>query len=390
MQKQIRSVFSVSIVLIVIVSWGLIGLAAIRRDIADDCVGFGEWQAPRSAEGRGFFLPLDDFTPGKTLAVKIWLDQPDDTVTVKFFVETPQQSVFQFKRACQDNRSCDLSPIPEIIVLELMEIPDTPVARYIVEVHDRSDHPPIVRALESPIEPTCLTGHVRQALGETADMLWRLPQTISTSIFIAERGIEVGAPEPEPLQTLVIADTAGHPLKTSLRLQSGEISDPLWLPDQRILFVEQRDQEKWLKVLPDTLAGAPEDFSQAPTSGVEPHLTPDRQCVIFRQGPDILQANLAGATITPLIQDKQVKQILGVFPASDTKSYALVFSAQHPEIEIDELWMANIQDAAVQSISPLPYSTRWFALAAIKLFGGDILYENQESTDAGSAFGTSA
>lgn len=380
MQKRRQWLFGLSIVLMLGSVWAQgRSFAAVRRDLGEDCVAFGEWQ-PRGG-GKGTFLPPEGLAPGQKVAVKIMFDQPGETVTVKFFVETLSESRLQFKKDCQDNGAGDLHAALKIIVIELMEVPATPVLRYIVEVRDRSANDPIVRSLAGSVEPSDFTGRVGKTISDTAGTLWRLPQTIAAQILSKERGLE--RTTVQPLCTLVIADLTGKPLKTSKPLPAGEIRAPVWLPDRRILFVVQEKQIGRLQVLPDTLAGAPKDFGPAPVEGREPHLTPDRQFVIFRQGTAIVRANLAGTTFTPLIQDKHVLRLFGVLPGEDAASYNLVFAAQKPEIAIEDLWVANIQGAAVRQVTLLPYSSRWHALAAVSMYNTQMLYEFQDTTNAG-------
>lgn len=383
MSKLAWKFYRVGIIACVMVIWGQIGLADMRRDLPDECVSIGEWQTPLKAGGRGFFLPVDEFAPGKKLAVKIWLEQPEETVTVKFFVETPTSSVFMFKQACQDNSDCDMLPVPNMIVMELIDIPDTPVTRYIVEVADHSGNTPVIRDLETPLEAASLGEHLSETLRATANTLWNLPHAISTALLYSTRSVsDSGDSETTPMHALVIADSTGRILKRTA-LQGGDIYDPLWLPDQRILFVEQRAQRGRLMTLPDTLHGTPEAFGQPEIEGVEPRLTPDQQYVIFRQETAIMLAKSDGSSVTPLIQDRPVTQLLSVLPDENDARCPLIFSARKPDIALDELWAATLEDAAIRSIAPLPYSSRWLALSAVKQLGDRMVYELQDFTDAG-------
>jgi hypothetical protein len=367
-------------IIMVTMSIGIFGrghsYAEIRRDRIDAVV-LGEWQPPRSSDGRGYFLPIEDFSLGKKLAVKIRLSQPEEIVTVKFFIETPGKSLVKFKKQFQDNASHDLEPKQKILLVELMELPSYPVCRYIVEVNDNSGQKPIMSFLESPIEPSSFSENVGNAVLKMAKTLWTLPEEISSGLLGTERA--PGA----ALRTLVVADTMGKILHVMSPIQNGEIRSPIWLSDDRILFVQKDDQRSLLKIIPVTLDETPEGFRQTPTEGVEPHLSPDHQSIIFRQGTSIIHADLSGTTLTPLVQDKEVTHILGDSADSDNQGYNLLFSAKKPDMPIDDIWSARIQGTEIISLDPLPYNSRWFWLAQVSVFGDRMLYERQDIANNG-------
>lgn len=346
--------------------------AEIRRDLIDAVV-MGEWKPPQSDGGRAFFLPIEDFRPGKTLSARIRLEHAGEIVSIKFFIETPGQSRFMFKEDFQDNSSRDLDPKDNVLVAELTEIPSYPVTRYIVEANDDSGKTPIVSFLESPIEPSSFPEKLGNTFVKTAETIWDLPRRL------LERERALG----DSLRTLVIADTTGKIIHVMYSLQQGEIHSPIWLPDDRMLFIHTDEQTSLLKVVSSTLDGTPEDFGHSPIEGTEPHLIPDGTAVIFRQGTHIIHADLSGTTLTPLIQDKDVKHILGVFADAENDGYNLLFSAQKPEMPIDDIWMVRIQGTEVLSVEALPYSSHWFSLAQASLFGERMLYERQDIGDNG-------
>ena len=64
--------------------------AEIRRELKN-AVLLGEWQPRKSSDTgkKGFFLSEIHFAPGTKLAVGILLEQPGETVTVRWSIEAP-------------------------------------------------------------------------------------------------------------------------------------------------------------------------------------------------------------------------------------------------------------------------------------------------------------
>lgn len=333
-----------------------------------DCVVFGEWQPSTSN-----FLKKKEFSPGEKLSLKIFVERPGDTVIVKFFIETPGKSSFQFKENIQDNSSRDLDSQSKIIIIELTTIPTSPVYRYIVEVSDESGQHPYVISFNNPIVPENFSERLEKNIVELAERLWSIPE----QVLSRERGSELQA----GLHTLIVTDTKGKFLNTMSYNEN--IQSPIWLPDNRLIFVSQHEQHSFLKVVTATLEKMPENFGKITIEGVEPFLTPDQSYIVFRQGATIFITDLQGSALMPLIEDKIVTRLLGVVSNPESGGYSLLFSAQKPDIAIDDLWLATIQDNKIATLKLLPYSFNWFTLLQVNFFRDQMLYAHQTILDNG-------
>jgi hypothetical protein len=348
--------------------------ASIVRDRPDN-VTIGEWR-PSSQPGiSGNFLELVDFAPGKKLAVKIFLDQAGEKVSVTFFMETPVKSELQFKKDVQDNKYLDLSPKPKMIIMELSVIPSSPISRYYVIVNDSIGS--VAFELENPIATTNWLGRLGNTISQRAKQLIEIPNSIASEIFRKERQF----PNKSGSQTLVIADLQSRILKSKRLSETGKICSPLWLPNNKILYVEHINQTTILKIIPATLDEKPQLFGNIVVAGVEPRLTPNKQTIIFRQDAHIMATDLSGTMFTPLIQNKEVEHVLDVIADTDSRSCNIIFAAQKSNVSaINDLWMAKVQERAVVTVAIIPYTSRWFLLDRIKISGNRLLYESHDVT----------
>ncbi|MCP4399895.1 MAG: hypothetical protein GY801_21640 [bacterium] len=371
MSKRLRYVLCAAII---IVATGTIlkegGIAGILRS-RNNTVLLGEWQ-PRQNSGtgkKGFFLSEINFAPGTKLALGILLEQPGESVTIRWSLEAPGKAKADFEQKVQDGGPNDLSPKAATIFFEFAEIPSNPaypVDRYIVDVDDESGKPPVRMILESPPDYLKSPGSV---LSKMLNIFRKVPKNIATPLLTRERALSKDA-----FRTLVVADAAGKTLHTLTPVQNGGIRSPIWLPTAHILFIEERGALSRLKIVPSDLKGKPQDFGGTVTEGAEAQLTPDGQAIVFRRGTSVLSANLSGSKIIPLIQDREILQILGVAPGSESGSYHLVFSAKGAG-SIAEQWSAKIQETDVISLRLLSDDFDWLLFAELKMHGAQMLYE---------------
>ena len=362
---------SVAIVAVGIFQEGTVN-AEIQRN-RGNAVLLGEWQPRESttAERKGFFLSEISFTPGTKLAVAILLEQPGETVTVRWIMEAPGKPPTEAVQIVQDGGPNDLLPRTASIIFAFTEIPSGPaypIDRYLVEVDDKSGNPPVRVTLEFPGD---YLKSPDSAISKMAEMFWKIPNNIAALLLIRERALTK-----EAFRTLVVADKEGKSPRSLTPIQTGEIRSPIWLPTDQILFVEEQGAVSILKIISAALEGAPEDFGGTTTEGTDPHLTPDGKSIVFLQGTTVISANLSGTELIPLIQDREVVKILGIVPDPDPDSYHLVFSAKGPGSVVDQ-WSANIQGTGVISLRLLSGDSEdfdWFLLAEVEMYGEQMLY----------------
>jgi ethanolamine utilization microcompartment shell protein EutS len=346
--------------------------AGVRRDAVDNIV-LGEWQPSHSTGGKGHIILVKDFTPGKKLMARILLEHPGETVIVKLIIEAPGKPIEKLEKTVQDNDSHDLSNQASAIILELTEIPIYPVARYIVTVDDRSGKDSVIKILEGPTDPPTSVG---TSVMEKAKMLWEFPGNLASLIFGRERTAT------EIFQTLVVADTNGKVLNTLTPSQGSEIQSPIWLTNEQILFVEKHKGSSILKVISAHFDNPAKDFGNK-VEGEEPHLTPYGQSIIFLHRTTLISADLSGKQFVSLVKDKEVIQILGIFPDIDTSVYNLVFSARKPDIPVLDLWLAKIRGTDVIWLDSIPYNSHWFLLAQARIYKNRLLYEQRDKRSDG-------
>lgn len=347
---------------------GRSGQAGIRRS-TETPVLLGEWQPSASSQGLGNFLLVETFTPGNRLAVKIFVESPGEIVHVKFMIEAATKPPRYLKTTVQDNAPGDLLAAQDaVILLDSGEVPEYPVSRYIVEARADSDSQPVTKEWQVPLESEGFLGHFGAALSEQADTLWNLPETIASGIMKMTRALYRG-------KKIVIVSRTGEPLQEIIPAETGSIETPVWLTETQILFVDRQPAAAHLRVIDTRLCDALRDFGSAPTIGEDPHRLSQSRALVFLQGKQLKIADVQGAQIQTLIREKEVTDILGVFPDADRKRDNLVFLAGNPELNVLDLWLAQIEGMTLTSLQRLPYDERWKRLANVQVYRNHILYE---------------
>ena len=354
--------------------------AEIRRDRIDSVV-LGEWISSNSKNNRGYLLPIKKFIPGKKIYTRILLENSYETISIKFFIETLDKCHLILNKQFQDNDSNDFFHEEKgILVLEMISIPFYPVCRYLIEVNDFSGQKSVIRYLESNFEPTKLKNKVKQIIFDTAKKLWQIPEKISSDILSKERAIE------SSLNKLVIVDSKGKILSTMIPAHKKIIEYPLWLPDNRILFIEKDEKSSLIKEIGVNLQGNSKNFGQNYIEGNELFITPDHQSIIFRQKNRIVLSNLTGSKLLPIIIDKKINQILGLLKCDDGKDYFIVYTAYKENLPVNDLWVSQVYKSSVISSQIIPYSAKWLLLSKIKFFGKKVFYEKNEISINGKIF----
>lgn len=339
------------------------------RISAETPVLLGEWHPSETSERFGNFLLVDVFTPGKRLAVKLFVEDPGETVEIKFMIEAVSEPPYYLKKIIRDNGPQDLLSVEEAVILaELGSVPDYAVSRYIVEVRDDTGRQPVTREWRIPLESEGFLEYFGAALAEQANMLWNLPETIASSIMKTTRGVYQG-------KKLVIASHTGQIINEVSPTEAGYIETPLWLSDNQILFVERQWSGAHLKVIDAMFRDEPQEFGASPIVGEDPHLLSQRKALVFRQGSQLMIADVPGTKILSLVPKKEVIHILGIFPEKNKKRDNLLFLARNPELDILDLWLAKIEGTTLCSLQQLPYDERWKRLADIHVYQEQILYE---------------
>ena len=352
--------------------------AGVRRNHETPVI-LGEWQSPELAGGVGNFLPLEDGTPGKSLAVKIFVEAPEETVEVRFMIEAMSGPPYYLKTAVQDGGAEDLLLQEEsVILLNVGTIPDYAVSRYIVEVSDDSGARPVSEVLKISTEPSGLLEHFGASVANQFDSLWNLPGTISSIIYEKERDLSRYTPTEFP-PVFVITDNEGQTLNVLHPVETGDVASPVWLPEDRLLFVEKHGGKSTLKVVAAMSGDEPSrDLGLAKIEGDDPYFLPQSQAVVFRRESHLMMTELRGSEVLPLIQDKTVRNILGVFSESNTNSDCVVFVADLPDMSTTGLWLAKIRESRMISLTQIPYDTHWMLLEKVPSHGERILYERKD------------
>jgi hypothetical protein len=204
----------------------------------------------------------------------------------------------------------------------------------------------------------------------TLENFWRvIPETIAANLMRRERDLP-------RLRTLVIADVTPEigtrntfsPFQSE---ESGDLQSPIWLPNDRILFVENRGGASFLKVVAADFKSPAQDFGNTPTPGSEPLLTPDK-AILFRQGTKIIWANPAGTERTIFLASEQLRQLYGVI-AEENGPYHLIFEEYG-----DKLFAATLQGTNVLAVTPLRFDQHWGLMSKIALRNGQILYAQKD------------
>ncbi len=228
--------------------------------------------------------------------------------------------------------------------------------------------------------PTATPTVTKNTLLHIKDVLMKIPTTISIGV------LAIGRRSQPLLRSLVLADANGAVLDTFSPFEEDErgyIQSQAWISNDRILFVEIQGLKATLKEVSINFESgllsfdkAEKSFGPVPIPGWEPHLSPDSQFVIFRQGTTIVKTNLEGKELTMLIDDKNVEQIWGVIPNSENESYSIVFSEREEENAEKNFWLATIKDDAIsyKSIS----GNHWQLLANVSIYNTRMLYARND------------
>lgn len=335
--------------------------AEIQRNRKDEGVVLGKWQPPEADTLPGQFLPKNTLDPGDALAVKVFLESPGEEVSVALQIDATDTHDMHTR---QDGGQHDLLPQhPGVLLTKLTSVLDEE-ATYTVSVDDSSGKPPVERTFH-------ISDGYLKAVGALLGKLRNIPPSIANLILRSERGFE-------HLPLLVLADAAGN-LRDILHVENGALQTPIWLPDDRILVVHITQTGGVLKQAAVTefeFAGPLEDFGTRPTPGLTPQLTPDREAIVFRQDQALVVADLDGASIVPLIQDKTVVQLLGVVPAAADR-YQVVFTARE-DSAAQRVWLATVCGQEVLALEELPTRNEWELLSKLQTHHGRVLYEQRE------------
>jgi hypothetical protein len=199
-----------------------------------------------------------------------------------------------------------------------------------------------------------------------------IPETIAANLMRRERDLP-------RLRTLVIADVTPeigtrNTFSPFPPEESGDLQSPIWLPNDQILFVENRGGASFLKVVSADFTSPAQDFGNTPTPGSEPLLTPD-QAILFRQGTKIIRANPAGTERTIFLASEQLRQLYGVI-VEENGLYHLIF--EESSSNGDKLFAATLQGTNVLAVTPLQFDQHWGLMSKIALRNGQILYAQKD------------
>ena len=342
--------------------------AEISRDRMDSIV-IGKWSPPKGSDCQSSFVPIDKQTSGTQIVVRISLRKSFAKVKIKFLIETPDRTIPKFNKIFYDNSSGDLDSRNKVLVVALAKIPNFSVTRYIVKVDDFTGKPPVVKYLKGNISPLTAQNENKNMFLTQFKFLWDLPEKISTHLYNTER-------TPEAIfKTLTIVDTHGNFLCSKKLDTQNSLSFPIWLSEDDILYVEDYNNQSFLKHISKENSYLPEYLGPVPIEGTEPCAIYDHQLIVFRQKNIILCVNFKGNELSTLIDNMNVETIIGVFNSENSEKY-LIFSTKRQDIGIEDFWVATIQGKKILSILPLSFNDKWILLSKIKRFNQKYVYEN--------------
>ena len=214
-------------------------------------------------------------------------------------------------------------------------------------------------------------------LGSMTRFLQNIPETFAAGIRPMARTLAV------PPKILVLANAEGQTLNTFAPFpenSNGALQSPLILPgNERILYVEVVENTPHLKTVttdfdPATIAS----FGAPALEGWEPHLTPDNQFIIFRQGlTQLVRTDLDGQHPTLLLEDASLGRLVGVFSETADQNYVIVYSKQQDNRTT--YWAANVQgDTVIPQAQPLDEHL-WKFAEHLNIRGSRLLYEQEDT-----------